>query len=58
MDMLIASAASLLPIGPSVDNNQQNFFHKNELLAEYRNRQAGGALDFGYQPSRDSDCLK
>jgi len=37
------------------DNNQQNFFHKSDLLAQYRNRQAGGAFDIGYQPFRDSE---
>ncbi|HEY3627166.1 MAG TPA: patatin-like phospholipase family protein [Terracidiphilus sp.] len=38
-----------------LDNNQQNFFHKGDLIAEYRNRQAGGGMDFGYHPSRDSE---
>src|SRR5215469_2272662 len=37
------------------DNNQLNFFHKSDLLAQYRNREAGGAFDVGYQPSRDSE---
>jgi NTE family protein len=35
------------------DNNQQNFFLQGDLLAVYRNRQAGGAVDFGFLPSRD-----
>jgi NTE family protein len=38
-----------------VDNNSQDFFYKGDLLAQYRNRQAGGAFDFGYQPSRTSE---
>ena len=38
-----------------VDNNQENFFRQGDLLAEYRNRQAGGAFDVGYHPSRDSE---
>lgn len=38
-----------------VDNNQQNFFRQGDLLAEYRNRQMGGAFDFGYERSRDSE---
>jgi NTE family protein len=38
-----------------VDNNQQNFFRQGDLLAEYRNRQMGGAFDFGYDLSRDSE---
>ena len=38
-----------------VDNNQQNFFRDGDLLAEYRNRQMGGAFDFGYDLSRDSE---
>jgi NTE family protein len=37
------------------DNNQQNFFVQGDLLAVYRNRQAGGAVDFGFVPSRDSE---
>jgi NTE family protein len=37
------------------DNNQQNFFVQGDLLAVYRNRQAGGAFDFGFVPSRDSE---
>jgi NTE family protein len=36
-----------------VDNNQQNFFRDGNLIAEYRNRQMGGAVDFGYEASRD-----
>ena len=38
-----------------VDNNQQNFFREGSLLAEYRNRQMGGAVDLGYEVSRDSE---
>jgi len=38
-----------------LDNDQQNFFRQGDLIAEYRNRQAGGGIDFGYQPSRDSE---
>ena len=38
-----------------VDNNEQNFFRNGDLLAEYRNRQMGGAFDFGYDLSRDSE---
>lgn len=38
-----------------VDNDQQNFYRQGDLLAEYRNRQMGGALDFGYAPTRDSE---
>ena len=37
------------------DNNQMNFFRRSDLLAQYRNRQLGGAVDFGYQPSRSSE---
>jgi NTE family protein len=37
------------------DNNQQNFFRQGDLLAEYRNREMGGAFDFGYDRSRDSE---
>jgi NTE family protein len=37
-----------------IDNSQQNFFRQGDLLAEYRNRQAGGAFDFGFVPTRDS----
>lgn len=36
-----------------LDNNQQNFFRQGNLIAEYRNRQMGGAVDFGYEASRD-----
>jgi NTE family protein len=36
-------------------NTQQLFFHGNTLLAEYRNREAGGAFDFGYAASRSSE---
>lgn len=38
-----------------VDNDQQNFFRQGDLLAEYRIRQMGGAVDFGYEPTRDSE---
>jgi NTE family protein len=38
-----------------LDNSQQNFFYQGDLLAEYRNRRAGGAFDFGYDLSRDSE---
>jgi len=37
------------------DNAQQNFFHQGDLLAEYRNREGGGALDFGFVPTRNSE---
>ena len=37
-----------------IDNAQQNFFRQGDLLAQYRNRQAGGAFDFGVVPTRDS----
>jgi NTE family protein len=37
-----------------IDNSQQNFFRQGNLLAEYRNRQAGGAFDFGLVPTRNS----
>jgi NTE family protein len=37
-----------------IDNTQQNFFRQGDLLAQYRNRQAGGAFDFGVVPTRDS----
>jgi NTE family protein len=36
-------------------NTQQLFFNENTLLAEYRNREAGGAFDFGYAASRSSE---
>jgi NTE family protein len=36
-------------------NEQQNFFHQGDLLAVYRNREGGGALDFGFVPTRNSE---
>ena len=36
-------------------NTQQLFYKNTTLLAEYRNRQGGGAFDFGYVPSRSSE---
>jgi NTE family protein len=36
-------------------NAQQNFFHQNTLVAEYRNKEGGGAFDFGFVPKRSSE---
>ena len=36
-------------------NTQQLFFTGNALLAEYRNRETGGAFDFGHAASRSSE---
>ena len=36
-------------------NSPQNFYSGNTLIAEYRNREAGGAFDAGYQFSRSSE---
>jgi NTE family protein len=36
-------------------NALQLFFTANALLAEYRNRETGGAFDFGYAASRSSE---
>jgi NTE family protein len=35
-------------------DTRQNFYNESVLIAEYRNREAGGAFDFGYTPSRSS----
>lgn len=37
------------------DSSQFNLYSRGSLIAEYRDRQAGGALDFGYQIDRDSE---
>ena len=36
-------------------NDQQDFYRSSTLVAEYRNRQAGGALDVGYLFNRSSE---
>lgn len=36
-------------------NMQQFFFRGGDLVAEYRNRESGGAFDFGFVPTRDSE---
>jgi NTE family protein len=36
-------------------NNQLNYYKANTLVAQYRNREGGGAFDFGYAASRSSE---
>jgi NTE family protein len=36
-------------------NNQLNYYKANTLLAQYRNREGGGAFEFGYAASRSSE---
>ena len=38
-----------------VGNAQLNYYKANTLLAQYRNREGGGAFDFGYAASRSSE---
>jgi NTE family protein len=44
-------------VAPKVffENAQQNFFSQGNLLAEYRNRQAGGSFDFGFVRTRQNE---
>ena len=36
-------------------NTRQDVFHEGTLIAEYRNRQGGGAADFGFVPTHGSE---
>jgi NTE family protein len=36
-------------------NQQLNVYHGGDLLAEYRNKEGGGNLDFGFLPSRSAE---
>ncbi len=38
-----------------IENTRQDVFHEGTLVAEYRNRQGGGAADFGFVPTHGSE---
>jgi NTE family protein len=38
-----------------IENLRQDVFQGTKLIAEYRNRQGGGAADFGFVPARNSE---
>jgi NTE family protein len=42
------------PLG-FADSSQFDVYSRNDLIAEYRNRQAGGAVDLGYEINRTSE---